>query len=181
MENILSQYLLKQTSLKDFLPFDQFCELAAPSGSRNASIISKKQLRVIYHALLNQDYERQQDVEENLEGFLQQLRETEVEQTSHGNNGDLKNSSYNEINDYTKSTTIIDPEIINNLVDKLTEELENRTSSLEEETESEIQEIDEFIDSFIDLRYSSDKSINNDTILRATKELTDLNDTINNM
>ncbi|KAA8910575.1 hypothetical protein TRICI_004099 [Trichomonascus ciferrii] len=175
MESILSQYLLKQTSLRDFLPFKKFCELVAPPGSHNASIIKTKQLRLIYHALLNQDYDRQSEIEENLEGFLQQLRETELEQKT--SNEEITNSSYNEINGYTKTTTIADPQLLKDLVEQLTDELQSRTSDLEGEIEQDREDIEQFVDSFNDLRYSSQTIT--DAVESATRELDDLHELIN--
>lgn len=175
MESILSQYLLKQTSLRDFLPFNKFCELVTPPGSHYASIVTKKQLRLIYHALLNQDYDRQSEIEENLEGFLQQLRETELEQKT--SNEEVSNLSYNEINDYMKTTTVADPQLLKNLVEQLADELQSRSSDVEEEIERDRQDIEHFVDSLNDLRYSSQTIT--DAVQSASRELDDLHELIN--
>jgi hypothetical protein len=133
-KDALSEYLLSQTSIRDYLGFQEFVTLF-PADVRTPED-GNKTIRKVYHGLVSQDLDRHELAMRNLENFVVRLQQVHSSEQQDGEE-EFKPSVDSRVGQSK----------IDMLADALVDSFDNRfTRELEEETNSNLVSLQKIID-----------------------------------
>lgn len=178
-KELISRYLISQTSLRDYLSYSQFVSLFPSPYKSNISVKSQKKLRQIYHALISEDHDRELTLTENLDEFVAIMNQVErdMEEEDAEKVENAKNRA--NITEYLDISSAVDATLLDELAEDLAVILEIKAKDLDTSADANFARMEKIVDSLNDLRYGGSAQ-EVEVVAQTTKEVNALNELINN-